>query len=137
MFNVTGGAEGFDVVLGGDGFDRIQAGPWNDVVGLARLAGVEAIGRGAGTDTIRLTAGNDTLDLSATAVVASSSSTPGPATTWSRRALRLMLKGGLGNDTFIFAAGFGNVGDFRTGSASQPLADVVDLGVHYASFAEL
>jgi Ca2+-binding RTX toxin-like protein len=51
-----------------------------------------------------------------------------------------VLKGGLGNDTLIFAAGFGNdtISDFQVGSASQPLADVIDLSAfHYTSFAEL
>ena len=55
MFNVLGGAEGFDLIQGGAGLDRIQASPWNDVIGLANLAGnladIEAIDGGAGSDT--------------------------------------------------------------------------------------
>ena len=87
VFNVTGGAEGFDVVLGGDGFDRIQAGRGTTSSG---SPGSPAWRRSTEVPgpTIRLTAGNDTLDLSATAVTGIEPSTPGPATTSSRRALR-------------------------------------------------
>ena len=51
-----------------------------------------------------------------------------------------MLKGGLGNDTFVFAAGFGNdaIVDYQLGSASQPLADAIDLSaLGFADFAEV
>ena len=103
-------------------------------------AGVEA-SDGGGGDTIRLTSGNDTLDLSATAVAGIELIDAGAGDdVVTASAAADVLKGGLGNDTFIFAAGFGNdtIGDFQIGSASQPLADVVDLSAfHYASFAGL
>ena len=140
-FNVLGGAEGFDVVLGGAGFDRIQASPYNDVIGLVRLTGVEAIDGGAGSDTIRLTAGNDALDLTGVTVSGIELVDAGGGDdVIAASAAADVLKGGLGNDTFVFAPGFGNdaIADFQLGTASQPVADVIDLSaLGLQSFAEL
>lgn len=142
---LLGGSDGYDVFSGGPGFDRIIGTTGSDVLGLANgsasLAGIESIELGDGIDTIRDSAGDDLIDLS-TILLASVELIDGSGgnDTIIGSAGDDILKGGAGNDVFVFRPGGGHdtVTDYKLGTGTAPITDILDVSAfHFASFNAL
>ena len=143
VFVIDGTQTGYDTFIGGAGLDRITGGAGNDVIGLAKaannLVGVEIIDGGAGFDVLRLGPNNNFLNLSKVQVIGVELISAGAGND------RLIgsrgddhIRGGVGNDHFIFRGSFGQdaITDFAIGSPRHQIQDVIDLrGSGLANFA--
>jgi len=132
--NVIVGGAGNDIIRGGAGADTLIGGAGNDVYEVTDAGDVVIEGVGGGTDSVWTYLDSYTLGANIEGLVYGGTGN----FTAVGNTLNNVFVGGIGNDTFVFGAGFGNdqiIGFDTNPIGGQDLLNISALNITAANFA--
>jgi Ca2+-binding RTX toxin-like protein len=153
LVNTIVGAAGNDILIGGDGADTMAGGAGNDIYEVTSPGDVVTELAGAGNDTVWTSLASYTLGATVENLFfGGSGNFAGTGNAQNNTIVGgagndvitggggndLLSSGIAGNDTFVFAAGFGTDAIFNFGTnpaAGQDVLDIAALGITSATFA--